>query len=91
MFVWFKLWVGSRFSETCQVSPVFYKYRCVEMISQQTKSIGFRDLEGIPPPKFREVSIVPLLKEDILMVVATIVDVVDHAGLKRHWLRPDRF
>lgn len=46
------------------------------MISQQTKCKCVRDWESVFPPQFHEIRVIPLLRKDVLVVVAAIEDVI---------------
>lgn len=83
---WTTTRVGSGFAETCQVFFVYYINHRVEMISQKAKRVRLRDLKSVFPPQFHEVSVIPLLNENILTVVPAIEDVIEISKRKRDWV-----
>jgi hypothetical protein len=56
------------------------------MISQKAKRVCLRDLKSMLPPQFHEISVIPLLNKNILVVVATIEDVIEISKRKRDWV-----
>jgi hypothetical protein len=55
----------------------------VEMILQETVRVGLCNLRRMLPPQFHEIGVIPLLEENVLMVVSTIVDVIEGPEYER--------
>ena len=58
----------------------------MEMISYQAERVGVRNLISVLPPQFHEISVIPLLDENILVVIAAIEDVIELSEFKRNWV-----
>ena len=53
------------------------------MILQKTKCPRFRNGAYVLPPQLKKIGIIPLLNEDVFMVIAAVIDVIEIPKRKR--------
>jgi hypothetical protein len=63
--------------KTCQVFLILYIHHCMKMIHQQTICPRLRDGTDVLPPQIKKVSVIPFLEEDVLVVIAAVINVIE--------------